>query len=45
MTTTTLDIRDGYTEKYGFHDTEQHVFKSRRGLDKDIVAQISDMKG
>ena len=45
MTTTNLDIREGYTEKYGFHDTEQHVFKSRRGLDKDIVAQISDMKG
>ena len=45
MTTTNLDIREGYSEKYGFHDTEQHVFKSRRGLDKDIVAQISDMKG
>ena len=42
---TTLGIRDGYTEKYGFHDKEQSVFKSRRGLDRDIVAQISDMKG
>ena len=42
---TTLGIRDGYTEKYGFHDTEQSVFKSRRGLDREIVAQISDMKG
>ena len=41
----TLGIRDGYTEKYGFHDTEQSVFKSRRGLDREIVAQISDMKG
>ena len=40
-----LDPREGYTEKYGFHDAEQFVFKSRRGLDQEIVAQISDMKG
>ena len=40
-----LDPREGYTEKYGFHDTEQSVFKSRRGLDREIVAQISDLKG
>ena len=42
---TTIGIRDGYTEKYGFHDEEQSVFKSRRGLDAEIVAQISDLKG
>jgi Fe-S cluster assembly protein SufB len=40
-----LDIRGGYAEKYGFHDTEQSFFKSRKGLDREIVAQISDMKG
>ena len=40
-----LDLRDSYTEKYGFHDKDQFVFKSRRGLDREIVAQISDMKG
>ncbi|NOT35460.1 MAG: Fe-S cluster assembly protein SufB [Candidatus Eisenbacteria bacterium] len=40
-----LDVREGYAEKYGFHDTEQSVFKSRKGLDAEIVAQISDMKG
>ena len=46
MTTVpSLDIRGSYTEKYGFHDDEQSVFKSRRGLDREIVAQISDMKG
>ena len=47
MTTapTTTGIRDGYEEKYGFHDDEQHVFKSRRGLDRDIVLEISKMKG
>ena len=39
------DLRDSYTEKYGFHDTEQHVFKSRKGLDAELVRQISDMKG
>ncbi len=39
------DIREGYTEKYGFHDAEQSVFKSRKGLDKEIVAQISALKG
>jgi Fe-S cluster assembly protein SufB len=38
------DTRENYTEKYGFHDTEQHVFKSRKGLNKDIVAEISKHK-
>ena len=40
-----LDLRDGYAEKYGFHDAEQHVFKIRKGLDASIVAEISKMKG
>ena len=31
--------------KYGFSDPETYVFKSRKGLDKDIVEQISLMKG
>ena len=39
-----MDLRESYTEKYGFHDTEQHVFKSRKGLDRDVVYQISRMK-
>ena len=31
--------------QYGFHDpTDKYVFKSRRGLDRDIVHQISEMK-
>ncbi|HST02279.1 MAG TPA: hypothetical protein VLJ84_11535, partial [Usitatibacter sp.] len=46
MTTSpNLDLRDSYAEKYGFHDESTPVFKSRKGLDADIVAQISDMKG
>jgi Fe-S cluster assembly protein SufB len=31
--------------KYGFRDPENYVFKSRKGLDKAIVEQISSMKG
>ncbi len=32
--------------RYGFHDpTDKYAFTSRRGLDRDIVAQISEMKG
>jgi Fe-S cluster assembly protein SufB len=40
-----MDLRDGYAEKYGFHDDEQHVFKIRKGLDASIVEDISRMKG
>jgi Fe-S cluster assembly protein SufB len=43
--TTQFDIRDQYSEKYGFHDKDQYVFRSRKGLDRDIVSQISEMKG
>jgi len=31
--------------KYGFSDPETFVFKSRKGLDREIVEQISAMKG
>jgi Fe-S cluster assembly protein SufB len=40
-----LDLREDYATKYGFHDAEQHVFKSRKGLDRNIVEEISKMKG
>src|SRR5690348_18153129 len=30
--------------KYGFSDPEQYAFKSRRGLDREIVQQISAYK-
>ena len=40
-----MDIREGYKEKYGFHDEEHAVFKTRRGLDRDVVEQISAIKG
>lgn len=31
--------------KYGFSDPETYVFKSRKGLDREVVEQISFMKG
>ena len=30
--------------KYGFKDPEVHVFKSKKGLDEEVVRQISHMK-
>jgi Fe-S cluster assembly protein SufB len=36
-------IKDDY--KYGFHDSEaNYSFKSGKGLTRDIVCQISEMK-
>jgi Fe-S cluster assembly protein SufB len=41
---TTFDINlDDY--KYGFNVPENYVFKSRKGLDEDIIKEISWMKG
>jgi len=36
------DLNKDY--KYGFSDPEQYAFKSRRGLDREIVEQISAYK-
>src|SRR5574338_1017051 len=40
-------ILEGIGEyKYGFHDPEdKYVFKSQRGLSREVVEQISHMKG
>ncbi|MBK9749711.1 MAG: Fe-S cluster assembly protein SufB [Chloroflexi bacterium] len=39
------DVRGSYEEKYGFHDSEtSYSFKSQRGLNADIVRQISALK-
>lgn len=37
------DIKSEY--KYGFSQPENYVFKARKGLDHDVVEQISTMKG
>ena len=39
-----VNVGNDYQQQYGFHDPEQYVFKSRPGLDADIVADISRMK-
>lgn len=39
------DVRGSYEERYGFHDKEAYAFKSQKGLNADIVRQISEMKG
>ncbi len=31
--------------KYGFHDPENYVFKAQKGLSREVVEQISAMKG
>jgi Fe-S cluster assembly protein SufB len=31
--------------KYGFHDPENYVFKAKKGLTREVVEQISHMKG
>lgn len=31
--------------RYGFHDPENYVFRTRKGLDREVVEQISAMKG
>jgi Fe-S cluster assembly protein SufB len=39
-------ILDGIGEyKYGFSDPDTYVFRSRKGLDSDVVREISFMKG
>src|SRR5688500_5416777 len=39
------DSKERYTEQYGFHEAENNVFKSRRGLDPEVVRQMSQLKG
>ncbi len=39
------DLKDSYEEKYGFSVAEdKYAFKSRKGIDREIVEQISQMK-
>jgi Fe-S cluster assembly protein SufB len=39
-----INVGDDYKEKYGFFDPEKFVFKAKRGLNEDIVREISFMK-
>jgi len=39
-----INVGDDYKEKYGFFDPEKYVFKAKRGLNEEIVKEISWMK-
>jgi Fe-S cluster assembly protein SufB len=39
-----FDVGLGEINKYDFRNAEHYVFKSRKGLDAEIIQQISDMK-
>ena len=43
--TTQKDLGISSEYKYGFHDDIKPVFKSRKGLDPEIINQMSDIKG
>jgi len=34
----------GKEYKFGFHDSEQHLFRTKKGLSKEVVAEISEQK-
>lgn len=34
-----------YAEKFGFSDVEDYVYKAEKGLDKDLIHHMSQMKG
>ena len=40
----TEQVFDKDYSRYGFHDKEEYVFKSQKGLSKEIVEQISKIK-
>ncbi len=42
---TAAQLELGNEYKYGFHDETQPVFRSRKGLDAEVIAQISEIKG
>jgi Fe-S cluster assembly protein SufB len=46
MNQKTIDIRgrEAYTEKYGFNDANQFVFRMEKGLSKKVVEDISKLK-
>ena len=43
--TVVATIGNDYAERYGFRDPENYVFKSEKGLSREVVEQISFMKG
>ncbi len=42
----TVEIPESdYARKYGFHDAEEALFRARPGLSREVVEEISGMKG
>lgn len=39
-----LELNTQYAEKWGFKDPEKYIFKARKGLDEEIVREISRIK-
>ncbi len=39
-----FDIATGEINKYDFRNEEKYIYKARKGVDAEIVSQISDMK-
>src|SRR5437899_3079842 len=37
-------INADYTERYGFHDAENYLYKAPKGLNREIVEMISELK-
>ncbi|MCK9250131.1 MAG: Fe-S cluster assembly protein SufB [Solirubrobacteraceae bacterium] len=38
------DFNADYTEKYGFHDAENYLYKAPKGINPEIVEKISEFK-
>src|SRR3954452_18281281 len=38
------DINANYTEKYGFRDAENYLYKAPKGLSRELVEKISEFK-
>jgi Fe-S cluster assembly protein SufB len=43
--TATIEVNKKYKERYGFSKPEKHVFKTKKGLNKKVVGEISYQKG
>jgi len=41
----TISVNENYRERYGFHDAEVAVFKTQKGLTRETVEEISEVKG
>ena len=38
------EINADYTERYGFHDAENYLYKAPKGINREIVEKISEFK-